>query len=195
MSDQNTNDRLEELALELSSKTIEEALICANSMEKLVDEYDDLGGPTSETYRQLIMEFIYLYVHLGHRWSFETHGAVDADKFAINLESGIRKILAMIKEDDASEIIARLRTAAFEYDPGKYYQRNLEYSRYLKLLPDSDDDPETRGKLLWEFGAGISAMVAGHEKDARIIIPCVDWTIESLNNMLIRKRLQQLIEN
>jgi len=188
-------DDLTALAEYLSSKIIEESLICANSFDKLIEEFDDIQPLSNGIYCTLILEHIYLFLHLGHRWSFETHGSADSDKFNQQMQNGIEKIVELIRTDDRKESIKRLRNDQFVIDAKICNLRNLEYSKFLMLVPDSDEDPGTEGKLLWEFAARISELISGHNKDARIILPCVDWTIESLNNMLIRKSLQHLKES
>jgi hypothetical protein len=115
---------------------------CSSIMEQLNKDYD-IRLRDKEVAPQFIIEVAVFYMHLLDRLAFAHLGPERREVFTDRLIVAIVKVILaeLSKETSADDFCIALRDT--------YNHRQIEYSRYKKLIPEKDESP--KDTLYWEF--------------------------------------------
>jgi len=189
-------DILNEIAAGLSVDIFKEAISCAESVEKF--QKKEVKGKSeidSLQYRQLAIEFMFLFIHLSDRIAFGLLGSEKRSQFMDLLAFWMNR---MISEDIATYITSKFKTAVqiipkisfVGLDHEQLNERNIEYSKYKKLFPEKNE--AYKDTLFWEFGKHVSKIVAGQPNDIAYAVLAIELAISSFKNIGIHERLQEI---
>lgn len=189
-------DTLDEVTAGLSADIFKEAISCADSVEKFQKkEAEAKSEIDSLQYRQLAIEFMFLFIHLSDRIAFGLLGSEKRSRFMNLLAFWTNKV---ISEDIAPYISSKFKTAVqiapkisfVGFGHEQLNERNIEYGKYKKLFPEKNED--YKNTPFWEFGKHVSKIVAGQPNDIAYMMLAIELAINSIKNLSIHRKLQEI---
>jgi len=212
-------ESFDDIAAGLAVQIFKEATSCANSVDEFSKEFSKKeNGTKSEIYcpqyTQLVLEFIFLFVHLTDRIAFGVFGLERRAHFMDSLAFWINKIMEdatlyfspkFKKEMSVGEKIrvsnhyrTLLATKGHEFletimmgsfDHEELNARSSEYSNYKKLFPEENES--YKNTLFWEFGKHVSEVVTGHPTDITYITFAIRLAVNSVKNLDVQEKLKR----
>jgi len=184
---------LEEVISRLAVRIFKVSVLCADLIEKDLEKEYKID---SAKYRKVVLEFLFLFMHLADRDAFSLF---DAEKRALVVDS-LYGYITGVCVDGAQYITPKFETSVKisknvvlqGFNTDEFNQRHREYENY-KVFPAGEKEG-WKGALFWEFSKHISVSVVDKHEDLQCRLISMEVAMSGYRHLHIMGDLSKILK-